>query len=687
MSTEPPRGIRNNNYLNIKNVGWDDANGKTAGTDPEKHAVFTDPAYGVRAGIIQLRTYYFRDKLRTIADILAHWAPASDTLGSKPGWPKNSPVKYASFVAGRMGIGATDELSLFNPDKSIGDAKQLRALFYAMAEYELGQKDQVPDEVFDAGLALVRSQTVAAASNVGGGPAGESALKPPATAAPQGAEGHVADGAQPVEEKEEEDDGKVPEWTISAPVGRWDKGAINTEDDVETVQEMLRHAAMDMKDPKIDPGDIDGEIARAVEDSATVGAIVEFQSRFMNNPDGLIEVGGRTWRELLGVVEGQSRLEDLPPLPTGDTPKRFFPLATLPTEDWTKGMRCFGARRSKGRRAHAACDLYRPMGTTVYAVADGRVLSGPDFFYLGTWALVIDHGDFLVRYGEVQPSTVVSKGDRVKAGQPIAKVGRLNMLHFELYSKKASGSLTVLNSSQSRIAPSGRPFYRRKDLIDPSPLLDELRHNLPGGKHVAPKNIAAVSSAAAASIAAAKIPSKGFCIHLKRTRQEKRSSMGYPRTVGEYQCYWNGAPLDELKGQFVERGGPGDNTTAVGNMRDLRITEGTYRLSIHEGSHYKTYGYRESDPSYENRPNPGLLLMDTRERKYILIHPGEDYVKSVGCLNPATGLSGADAAIDFSDSRRQVISMIEGLKSRLGDKFPKSGVIPDASIVIEGEPA
>jgi hypothetical protein len=78
--------------------------------------------------------------------------------------------------------------------------------------------------------------------------------------------------------------------------------------------------------------------------------------------------------------------------------------------------------------------------------------------------------------------------------------------------------------------------------------------------------------------------------------------------------------------------------------------------------------------------------MDTRERKYVLIHPGEDYVKSVGCLNPATGLMNADSAIGFADSRKRVIDMIEAMKSRLGSGFPNSGVIRDACIVIEGEP-
>jgi hypothetical protein len=157
--------------------------------------------------------------------------------------------------------------------------------------------------------------------------------------------------------------------------------------------------------------------------------------------------------------------------------------------------------------------------------------------------------------------------------------------------------------------------------------------------------------------------------------------------VGEYQCYWDGAPVEELKGLMVERGGPGDNTTEVGDNRDLRIKAGAYRLAIHSGGRYRTYGYNEQEPAYERHPNPGLLLMDTDERTWILIHPGEDYVKSIGCLNPASTLADADSAVAFADSRGRVIAIIEGIRSRLGSKFPKSGAIPGATIFIEGEPA
>jgi hypothetical protein len=361
----------------------------------------------------------------------------------------------------------------------------------------------------------------------------------------------------------------------------------------------------------------------------------------------------------------------------------FFPLSQVPSENWTESPRSFGANRGIGR-AHAACDLYAPLGTTIYAITDGVVTRGPYDFYAQTSAIEIDHGEFLARYGEVQREALVREGDRVRAGQPIARVGRLvgisvpsPMLHLELYNKTAHGALTVSSSVSAR-ARSGRPFLRRRDIIDPTSRLNEWRHNLPGAR-VTPQDRAARL--------AGQIPASGFCIHLKRVRQERRAAERFSRTVGEYQCYWNGVAVDHLKGQMVERQGPGDNTTEVGDNRDLRIREGAYRLAIHNGVNYKTYGYNERGTTYAETPKPGLLLKDTDERSAILIHPGEDYVKSIGCLNPTSNLSDANSAIDFMDSRRQVIAIIESMKANMRARFPTSGTIPEAIILIEGEPS
>jgi murein DD-endopeptidase MepM/ murein hydrolase activator NlpD len=146
-----------------------------------------------------------------------------------------------------------------------------------------------------------------------------------------------------------------------------------------------------------------------------------------------------------------------------------FPLSFVPAESWNVAPRNYGAKRDKGKRKHAGCDLYAPVGTPVFAVADGTVKQF-GAFYLGTYALVVDHGDFVVRYGEIKKDTAQSLaiGSKVKKGQKIGLVGKLtglsiSMVHFEMFSGKGNGPLTVKTKP---------PFMRRADLMDPASHLD-----------------------------------------------------------------------------------------------------------------------------------------------------------------------------------------------------------------------
>ena len=148
------------------------------------------------------------------------------------------------------------------------------------------------------------------------------------------------------------------------------------------------------------------------------------------------------------------------------------------------GMRAFGARRSGGSRAHAGVDLYFPDFTAVYAVADGTVTRGPYPFYLKTYALEVDHGTFVARYGELAPESdwPVKAGDTVSKGQKVGRVGILThsngkrlgvpsmMLHFEMYDKTQTGPLTRAIGTSARHTDR-KPFFRRRDLIDPTGFL------------------------------------------------------------------------------------------------------------------------------------------------------------------------------------------------------------------------
>ena len=140
-----------------------------------------------------------------------------------------------------------------------------------------------------------------------------------------------------------------------------------------------------------------------------------------------------------------------------------------PAESYREGMRRFGAGRSGGRK-HAGCDLYAPLETPIFAMDEGVVVQDLYHFYLGTFALEIQHPGFLARYGEITSRVPdgLRRGSEVRRGQLLGFVGRLTgldltMLHLEMYAGSASGPLTVRGN---------KPFQRRADLLDPTPVLD-----------------------------------------------------------------------------------------------------------------------------------------------------------------------------------------------------------------------
>jgi hypothetical protein len=142
-----------------------------------------------------------------------------------------------------------------------------------------------------------------------------------------------------------------------------------------------------------------------------------------------------------------------------------FPLANRPLVTYTSGVASFGSSRSGGRRKHAAADLYRDLGDSIRAVADGSVIRGLYFFYQGTYAIELKHsGGFVVRYGEIGSKSVVPQGRSVAAGQTIGYLGKTTcckpMLHFELYSGAKSGPLS-----------GGGVYQRRSDLMNPTAYL------------------------------------------------------------------------------------------------------------------------------------------------------------------------------------------------------------------------
>ena len=96
-----PRGIRNNNPLNIRvgNVWLGEVKNPT---DPHFEQ-FNSMEYGLRAGFVLLRRYIRHYKRQTIEDIISSWSPSNenntkayiDTVVRVSGIPSNRILHYS----------------------------------------------------------------------------------------------------------------------------------------------------------------------------------------------------------------------------------------------------------------------------------------------------------------------------------------------------------------------------------------------------------------------------------------------------------------------------------------------------------------------------------------------------------------------------------------------------------------
>lgn len=123
-----PRGIRNNNPLNIR-IGntW---LGEVKNPTDNEFEQFVHICYGLRAGFILLKRYINRYKLNTIEKIISRWAPHNE----------NNTRSYINQVARGMNI---------DPDTPLlyEDKNRMCALVYEMVYVENGQHIQMSEIV------------------------------------------------------------------------------------------------------------------------------------------------------------------------------------------------------------------------------------------------------------------------------------------------------------------------------------------------------------------------------------------------------------------------------------------------------------------------------------------------------------------------------------------------------------
>ena len=80
MEKKVPRGIRNNNPLNIKKgSSWKGLDLYLTNRE-STFCVFKSPRWGFRAAFMLLRKYYNTYKLRDISSIIRRWAPETENL-------------------------------------------------------------------------------------------------------------------------------------------------------------------------------------------------------------------------------------------------------------------------------------------------------------------------------------------------------------------------------------------------------------------------------------------------------------------------------------------------------------------------------------------------------------------------------------------------------------------------------
>lgn len=118
-----PRGIRNNNPLNIRRNPANGWRGRSIEQTDKDFEQFVSMLFGLRAAICILRNYLRSPMCSTLTKVISRWAPPSE----------NVTTKYIKYVSDRTGIDPSARLVFSDKDK-------ICRIVQAMAEVECGKQ-------------------------------------------------------------------------------------------------------------------------------------------------------------------------------------------------------------------------------------------------------------------------------------------------------------------------------------------------------------------------------------------------------------------------------------------------------------------------------------------------------------------------------------------------------------------
>ena len=199
------------------------------------------------------------------------------------------------------------------------------------------------------------------------------------------------------------------------------KKSLKTEDS-DTVAQKISDTDLELKKINMSKEELEKEI------NATKGKM----TNLLSLEDDLEKESKALVNKINKLVEEENAKNPTKPTYTGGAMKWPLPSSTRITSQ-------FGNRKDPitGKNAyHSGIDIGAPKGNSIIAAADGKViLAGWNGGYGN--CVIIDHGNGITTlYGHAS-SLLVSKGQTVKAGTVIAKVGSTgrstgNHLHFEV---------------------------------------------------------------------------------------------------------------------------------------------------------------------------------------------------------------------------------------------------------------